>query len=236
MPTPATKLVLMPGLDGTSKLFAEFERYLPNNFIVASVLYPVSQRLGYSELVPFIRSAAPAIEPFVLVAESFSTPLAIQYASTRPPNLIGVVLCAGFAKSPLAGWRRRIALLFGPVLFRLPLPRFALKSLLVGTAASPILLTAVRKAISSVPARTLTARLRAALTCDARAELSRMTVPLLYLQAKRDRLVRASCGEEIMSIKTDTKLESLDSPHLLLQCIPQETAAVVTDFVRQCSE
>jgi pimeloyl-ACP methyl ester carboxylesterase len=236
MPTPATKLVLMPGLDGTSELFAEFQRCLPGDLISTTVRYPTSEPLGYNDLMPLIRKAVPPAGPFVLLAESFSTPLAIQYASTRPSNLIGVALCAGFAKSPLAGWRRRIALLFGPVLFRLPLPKFALKALLVGTTASPLMLTAVRRAISTVPPRVLTARLRAALTCDASAELSRMTVPLLYLQAKRDRLIRASCGEEIVSIKTDTKLERLDSPHLLLQCIPQETAAVVADFVRQCSE
>jgi pimeloyl-ACP methyl ester carboxylesterase len=226
---------MMPGLDGTGELFAEFLSCLPIDILTTTVRYPTSEPFGYNDLLPLTRIAVPDIEPFVLLAESFSTPIAIQFASTAPPNLIGVVLCAGFAISPLVGWRRYIALLLAPVLFRLPLPKFALRLMLVGKMASPILVKAVSTAISQVLPQVLTARLRAVLTCDARAELSRIPVPLLYLQAKQDRLVDAPSADKIMSRKSDTKLVSLDGPHLLLQCLPQETAAIVADFVRQCS-
>jgi pimeloyl-[acyl-carrier protein] methyl ester esterase len=107
------KLVLLPGMDGTGNLFADFVEALPDTFEVEVVHYPNNVCLSYTELMTFVQSAAPPSEPFVLVAESFSTPLAIQYAATNPPDLRGLVICAGFVTTPLQGWRRFLARLFG---------------------------------------------------------------------------------------------------------------------------
>jgi serine aminopeptidase S33 family len=149
------------------------------------------------------QSAFPASGPFVLVAESFSTPLAIQLAATNPPNLKGIVLCAGFITSPVRGRLRRVGLFFSPVLFSAGLPESAARYWLTGSSASPALLASVRAAISSVRPAVLSARLRAVLTCDASVELEKIAVPILYLQAKKDRLVKESSLNEIRRIKTE---------------------------------
>jgi hypothetical protein len=47
-------------------------------------------------------------EPFVLLAESFSTPVAIRVAAENPTNLKGLILCAGFATSPVSGLPRML--------------------------------------------------------------------------------------------------------------------------------
>jgi pimeloyl-[acyl-carrier protein] methyl ester esterase len=218
------KLVLMPGMDGTGELFSEFVAVLPPWLETVIVRYPTEQIASYAELEGIVRAACPVSEPFLLVAESFSTPLAIQIAATHPANLVGLVLCAGFATTPVEGWRRLPGLLLTPFVFRVPIPDIALKFWLVGADAPTSLLAAVRDAISSVWPRVLAARFRAVLECDVRAQLNQIAVPVLYLQAKQDRLVDRSSLEEIRRIKPHVKVVSIEGPHLLLQRQPQKSA------------
>src|SRR5271170_4693518 len=100
------KLVLLPGMDGTGELFREFVHALPQGFETVSVRYSGDRWVGYTELLQEVGAACPAAERFVIVGESYSAPLAIQFAATNPTDLAGVVLCAGFARSPVRGWRR----------------------------------------------------------------------------------------------------------------------------------
>jgi pimeloyl-ACP methyl ester carboxylesterase len=227
------KIVLLPGMDGTGELFADFIRALPDSYETKTVSYPTGVCLSNAELMPFVQSSVPMSEPFVLVAESFSTPLAIQFAATNPQNLRGLVLCAGFAKCPVQGWRRFFGSFLLPFIFRMRLPDFAAKFLLLGPKASPALLKAVRAAISSVKPDVLSARFRAVLNCDVRNELSRVGVPILYLQAKNDQLIAASCLEEIRQIKPQISVEEIFGPHLLFQREPGQTVDVFTRFVSQ---
>jgi pimeloyl-[acyl-carrier protein] methyl ester esterase len=228
------KLVLLPGMDGTGELFAEFVAALPPSCETVVVRYPTEGPLSYLELEGIVRMACPVAESFILVAESFSTPLAIKLAATHPANLAGLVLCAGFAASPVEGWRRLLLLMLAPLLFRVPLPDTALKVWLVGPDAPAALLVAVRRAISNVWPRVLAVRLRATLKCNVQNELSQVDMPILYLRANRDRLVDASCLEEIRRIKPQVKVVSIDGPHLLLQRQPRLAAEAVLEFARWC--
>jgi len=169
----------------------------------------------------------------MLVAESFSTPLAIKFAATNPVGLEGIVLCAGFATSPVQGWRHFLGSLLAWLLFRVPLSNLAAKRWLLGRDAAPSLVAAVQLAVSSVRPEVLAARLRAVLGCDVRMELGKITVPVLYLQAKQDRLVSASCLQAIQRSKPDVTVAVLEGPHLLLQRHPLRAAEVVVEFVRR---
>ncbi len=80
----------------------------------------------------------------------------------------------------------------------------------------------------------LSRRLRVILTCDARAELSKVTVPMLFIQPKQDRLVGLDRLEEMKEIKPSAEVEIVPGPHLLLQREPEIAAEVVARFARQC--
>lgn len=227
------KLVLLPGMDGTGELFADFVNALPDEFEAEIVRYPADVILSDSELMSLVNSASPSSESFVLVAESFSAPLAIQYVATNPRNLKGLVLCAGFAASPVRGLRRFLCSLMSPILLSLPLPELIIKFLLVGPNANPPLVSAVREAVACVLPKVLLARLRAVFQSDARAELSQATVPILYLRAKQDRLVPKSSLDEILRIKPQISVVEINGPHLILQREPIQTADVVARFVQQ---
>jgi pimeloyl-ACP methyl ester carboxylesterase len=220
-------------MDGTGDLFTDFVKALPDAFDARVVRYPNDSVLPYSELMTFVHSAAPASEPFVLVAESFSTPLAVKYAAMNPTNLKCLVLCAGFVTSPVQGWRRFIVSIMAPILPRLPLPGFAIRFLLVGPNAAAPLMAAVRAAISSVRPRVLEWRLRDVLACDARAELAQVAVRILYLQAERDRLVPASSLDEIQKIKSELEVLAIAGPHLILQREPERIVDAIAKFITQ---
>jgi pimeloyl-ACP methyl ester carboxylesterase len=226
------KLVMLPGMDGTGELFADFVEALPDKFDAAVVRYPNNVCLSYTELMTFVQSAAPHSKPFVLIAESFSTPLAIQYAATNPPNLKALIICAGFVTTPLQGWRRFLASLFAPLMFQVAPPKFAVR-LLVGPNAPSMLVAEVRTTVSSIEPKVLLGRLRAVLACDARGELREVAAPILYIRAEQDRLVPASCLDDIRRIKPQIEAITIAGPHLLFQREPEQTAEIVSRFVQQ---
>src|SRR3954466_9056395 len=104
-----THLVLLPGLDGTGDLFAPFVHALTNHFTSSVVTYPRDKMLNYQQLIPRIREVIPWGEPYMLLAESFSGPLAFQFAAVQPENLRAIVLAASFVNNPvhpLLEWAR----------------------------------------------------------------------------------------------------------------------------------
>jgi pimeloyl-ACP methyl ester carboxylesterase len=226
------KLVLLPGMDGTGELFVPFIEALPVSFETVVARFPADSCLSYPRLAEIVQALLPVSEPFVLVAESFSTPLALQCAAAKPPNLKALVICAGFATSPLRGWRRSMLRRLAPLLFRISLPTSLTKELLAGSGASPSLISRVKNAVSSVQSNVLSDRLRLIFNCDARAELARIDTPILYLLATRDKLVPAWCAEQMHKIKPEMVIVPIDGPHLLLQREPRQTADAVADFVR----
>jgi pimeloyl-ACP methyl ester carboxylesterase len=219
-------------MDGTGELFADFAGALPETLQTVTVRYPTDRFLSYTELIGLVRESCPVPEPFVLVAESFSSPLAIRFAAANPANLTALIICAGFASSPLHGWRRLLASLCAPIVFRIPLPKFLAESWLVGQDPSVSLLKTVQAVISSVKPSVLAARLREVIDCGVLAELDQITVPILYIQARQNRLVSASRLEEILRIKPQVAVSTLEGPHLLLQREPRRAAAVISEFLR----
>jgi pimeloyl-[acyl-carrier protein] methyl ester esterase len=222
----------MPGLDGTGDLFLPFLQALPPEIDAVPVRYPADVPRSYGELAEIARRAFPGPAPFVLVAESFSTPLAIQCAAARPLGLRGLVLCAGFATSPLSGPRRRLAWALARIAFRLPAPRFAVKQWLVGADAPPELVHDVQHSVSKVRPQVLSSRVQSVLDCDVRLDLERIEVPVLYLRATGDRLIPKRCLKEILEIQTEARVVTIPGPHLLFQREPRQTADVVAGFVR----
>jgi pimeloyl-ACP methyl ester carboxylesterase len=188
--------------------------------------------LSYAGLMPMVLARLPTEEPYVVVAESYSTPLAIRIAAMRPGNLKGVVLCAGFATSPLKGWLHSLTGLLPLRGLRLMFPEFMVRRFLVGEDAAPALVSAVIGEVEWVEPKVLAARVREVLHCDVRAELAKVEVPIQYLRAAEDRLVDVACLEEIVMIQPKTVSAVVDGPHLLLQREAAFCAGVVAGFVR----
>jgi len=226
------KLVLLPGMDGSGELFRSLEGALPEGLETETLWYPADRYQKYGELAGTLRGAIPVDEPFVLVAESYGTPLAILIASMDPPNLKGIVLSAGYATSPLRGWRRTLVYDLAPLLAHLSMPGLAARWMLVGEEAPRALVESVTGAVSWVTPRVLGSRVREVMNIDVRAELAQVKVPVLYLQPTKDRLVNSACLGEMQAVKPGRTV-NIDSPHLLLQCEAKVAGEVIAGFVEE---
>jgi pimeloyl-[acyl-carrier protein] methyl ester esterase len=166
------RIVLLPGLDGTGQLFSAFVAALPKTITAAVAAYPPNKLLSYAKLLPLMRLVIPEFEPFVLLAESFSTPLAVDFAASNPSNLAALVICAGFVFKPLADCSAIAKAVADPWLFRLSVPRYILEYFLSGRDAPQPLVQDVRQVLKSVSPEVLSDRVCQALNCDARSAAS----------------------------------------------------------------
>jgi pimeloyl-[acyl-carrier protein] methyl ester esterase len=225
------QLVLLPGLDGTGNLFADFKCKLPENLHTITTAYPTQQFLTYPELVAWLGDIVPKDGRYAILAESYGTPLAVKFAATNPPNLVGVILIAGFISDPARKWRPLAKLLAQPLLYRFRPPDFMLNFFAVGAHAPRSLKNAIRGALKSAHPEILAKRVRAVRGCDATEDICHLNVPLLYLQATEDELVGKESLEEIQRLRPETISISIRGPHLLLQREPRVAADAVAQFL-----
>nr|BFD42144.1 hypothetical protein FFPRI1PSEUD_36430 [Pseudomonas sp. FFPRI_1] len=228
------RLVLLPGMDGTGSLFEPLLQALGPDWPVQVLSYPDDQPLDYPQLLERVLQQIPQDQPFVLVGESFSGPLAVSLAARRPANLRGLVLCCSFVCNP----RPALAPL-KPFLRFLPLqrlPLWPLDALLLGRFSTEPLRRALAKAIAQPAAHVLQARLQAVIAVDVRQALGLSEVPLLYLRARADRLVPPSACALIRQLRKDARWVEIDAPHCLLQAAPAEAALHLQRFVNGLDE
>lgn len=93
-------LVLMPGLDGTGLSFEPLLPFLPADAKITIIRYPTDKLLSFEETVECAAEQIPAGNPPVVIAESFSGPVAIQMIGSGRVQAKALILCATFAKSP----------------------------------------------------------------------------------------------------------------------------------------
>jgi pimeloyl-ACP methyl ester carboxylesterase len=224
-------LVLLPGMDGTGDLFNSFVASLGAEQRAVVVRYPVSEEMGYAELEKVARAALPTSEPFILVGESFSGPIAISIAASSPDQLKGLILCCSFARNP-----HPIFSSLQSLISKLPIsfvPLGPASHVILGKFSTASLRTEIGQAISKVSISALRARLKAVLAVDVRDQLNQIKVPVLYLRAAHDRVVPRTASEFIRYLSPTTQIVELDAPHFLLQAVPKKAAAEITAFKRK---
>lgn len=219
-------LCLLPGLDGTGRMFVPFEAAArAAGFVdVRTIVYPHDQGLDYAALESFVRARLPRETPFVLLAESFSGPVALAIAAEPPAHLRGLVLSTSFAAAPLP--MPRLLAWLAPLAPMRP-PMSLLSWLLLGRWSTAALRDALRAALDTVPVAVLRARVDAVLRSDlrsARTRMSKIRVPTLCLHADADRLIPASATARLASCIRDARIARVDGPHLLLQTHPSVCA------------
>ena len=225
------RLVMLPGMDGTGSLFRGFLDVLPPTTEVVIVRYPFHRALGYAELLDAVRAAVDPLNEYVLVAESFSTPLAVMFAAGQPEGLQGVVLCAGFVTPPVRGVMRWLAERLRWVIFRVPFPSWAARVFLLGIRAPRELLDDVTDAIARVAPDVMARRVVEVLRVDVRKELSEINVPILALFSGDDKVVSDECRPEMLAQK-NMKTGTIDGPHMLLQRAPVRCSRLIVDWIK----
>lgn len=231
IPTHASPLlVLLPGMDGTARLFHRFDAALRAQAAIdtQAIAYPAAP-LDYAALEAFVRERLLRDRPFVVLAESFSGPLGAALRAEPPPGMRALVLCCSFVRNPrpmLAPLRHLLGLVpFGAM------PGFALRQALLAPCSTPQLQDELAAALAQVPPSVLRQRLRAVLETDASRSFARGSLPVLYLRARHDRLVPPANAVQILRLAPDAQLADIAAPHMLLQAAPEAAAVAVTAFL-----
>lgn len=231
-PVSLPALVLLPGLDGTGKLFAEFLKALDLTVRALVVPYPEDQPMNYDGLEALVRAALPTDAPFVLLGESFSGPIAIRIAARPPRGLVGLILSVTFASNPFPrlAWAR-------PLAAYLPLksfPRWVRAPLMWGSASPNQAPRQAQRAMAGVSAAVVRHRIAALLAADENSTLGSISLPTLVLSARRDRVISKAATMRILRGIPHARRIEIDGPHLLLQTCAAECAAEVLSFMRGC--
>ena len=224
--------LLLPGMDGTGRLFDSFSATVPEGSSVDIASYPVDREMSYSDHAALVVDAFSPDEPFVIVAESFSGPIAVLAAATRLPNLAGIVLCNTFVYR--VAWHG-FSYLPWAWLFRFPITTLTVGIHLTGFQHASKWVQRIRAANQPVLPNVRASRLRSALTVDVRNEFAALDVPVMYLRGLQDRLVFSSCVRQATAARPSTTVVQVPGPHLLLQVEPQRSWQEVSSFVSsQC--
>ena len=224
-------MVLLPGLDGTGLLFSRFVSALGPSFETTVVRYPEDQALNYAEHEAIARLSLPRDRPYTLLGESFSGPIAISIAASKPPGLVGLILCCTFARNPLHIYARFKSCL-GLVPFNV-IPKIFQTPFLLGRFSTRSLRAEHRESVSRVSNEALRARIRAIFEVDFSVKLQQITIPILYLRASADHVIPRRASEHIHRIAPNVQIIELKAPHMLLQALPSAAATVVADFTRE---
>jgi pimeloyl-[acyl-carrier protein] methyl ester esterase len=224
-------LVLMPGMDGTGDLFAPLLAVLPASVAVQVVRYPPDRVLDADALVAVAAAALPRGRAFVLMAESFSGPLAIRLAATRPEGLQALVLCASFVGCPVSGWMRVLVSMARWPVFAAPLPGVILRRWMLEPEVPLALVHQTQDVIRSVAPAVLAGRLKQVLDTDVRAVFRTLDLPILAILASRDALVDVDTGHAMVALNPNAQRCVLDAPHLVVQTRPHQVWQVVSAFL-----
>lgn len=168
------RLCLLPGLDGTGRLYAPLLRALGDGAVAETLAYDGTRFDGYAALAESLEPALRRHDGTVLVAESFAGPLAVLLAHRNPGRVGAVVLAASFVHRPLP-----FSFACAAVLERLPAvapPMFALERVLAGGALPASLRAEFEAILDELPVEVMRRRALAALRVDVRRELCRCSI------------------------------------------------------------
>ena len=239
-------LVLLPGFDGSGRLFSPICKELAENcsciFCTSAIhggrrvntvvlSYPSDKVMTYSDLCHYLKDELPD-SPYVLLGESFGGPLAMMLSKYADENLKGIILCVSFVKNPQVLLSRLLRPFLKPKHMQKETPAWHIRTMLVNGVSDAKLIRNIQAATAGLSRVVYFYRLREIADVDVSDILEKCELPILYLRAKKDRLVYESSMKLVEKIGKNVTVESFDAPHMLLQTQPNEAANSINAFLR----
>ena len=217
--TTAPTYILLPGLDGTGEMFGPLLAELPVSVARKVIAYPTGGVTTQAELADSVATQLEAVGPVVLIAESYSGPIALRLATRLGERVVGVVLVAAFVENPTVfpSW---LAAALPDWPFRAPPPDLVLRALLLGGSAPDSLVHQLSAAIALASPKVLAERIRQVLRLRAEDTARLDLVPVLYLRATQDRMVAGRATVAVAQRCALLTVQDVPGPHLLAQHAP----------------
>lgn len=166
-----------------------------------------------------------------LVAESFSGPIAISLLAKKEMKFSASVLSATFCKSPLPLLSQMSKYLPEIVFTSNPVSNAILDLLVTGRNASLEVRNKAKELLETVSPSQFQNRVNIVNEVDVTNELKDIELPLLYIQATKDKVVFKDSGTEIMKHAKDVKIEKVEGSHMILQTQPEKCAELIISHV-----
>ncbi len=221
------RLILLPGMDGTGILFKPFVEKLPQSLVIEVISYPLKEKLSYRELAIFVKENLPEKEKFILLAESYSGPVAYLLAQDQAPNLKSIIFVASFLTPPRSVLLKILSMLPLEKLLDMQIPSFIAKFFMLGARIEKETLNLFKQTLEKVSGAVLAKRFReiAKLTFD----LKIIDIPAIYIQGKNDKLVPSFNVEIFKQCFKGLKVYQVSGPHFILQANPEDCALIVVN-------
>jgi pimeloyl-ACP methyl ester carboxylesterase len=229
-------LVFLPGLDGTGFSFEPLRKRIPPDMDVTIIRYPDHDFLSFEETVEYAAAQVPPDAYPVVIAESFSGPVAVQLIGSGRLKAKCLILCATFAKAPRPILLRIAQVMPLTFLMGLPVPQRVLKAMLGNNGSGDGLLSLWGRIRAAVAPSVLAHRLRMLSRVDVTPWLERLSLPCCYLQAAGDRVVPPSCLSIFAERIPNLVVKCVDGPHFILQARPQACLTAIDEFLRLAKE
>jgi len=226
-----TTLILLPGLNGTAGLFKPLLDSVQDHFVVLPVSYPTQQEMSYQELTAFVCSEIESVKGnFIILGESFSGPISLFVAEKKPQGLLGVILVATFIRAPNFRVGRFLPWTLG---FTLTKPLYKLR-LLLSKKNSQSLIAAISTEMQKTTPQVLASRIQAIFAVNATDSLRKCKIPVVYFRGTRDFVVPKKNMNEILSVRSNTKVVEFNAQHFLLQSEPEQAFVAIKRFEEEC--
>lgn len=224
------KLILLPGLDGTGKLFQPLINELPSNIEHQIISYPENDCLSLKDLEAYVIERLPKTENFILLAESFSGPIGYLIAKRNLDNMKGIFFVATFLQNPNKTLLILNKLLPFSVLLKLPIPNLIIKQIFFSKDTENHVISLFKETIKNLNSNVISFRLNEISKLS--LELDKIEIQSFYIQALNDKLVTRNCLSSFTDISDSLKMLRIAGPHFILQTQPQQCAEFIASEIR----
>ncbi len=227
-------IVLLPGLDGTGRLFEPLFPYigdLPEHQVVSYQNTP--QNLD--EIAGDVEACLPKDRPVLLIAESFSSLVALRLLERGKLQMAGILFFAGFARAPCP-LLINIARFVPPLLIKVFAGNRFFAKLFFLTNKMPLnVLNLYLDVVRGIPADVFKIRLR--ILHEAKKPPALKTkVPFGLLRVRNDLLVSNRATEDLSALCDDLFLREADGTHFFMQTRPEESALMIREFLQKITD
>jgi len=221
-------LVFLPGMDGAGELFKPLLGFF-KEYNCQIIKLPQSGPQDYPSLCDYVKDKLPT-DDFVLIAESFSGPVAALLAQHKIDNLKGIVFIATFLSCPNKILTRIGKSLPLKPLMKFPGSRYFIKKLFLGNQTDIQLIEKFQSIVSKVPNKVLSNRIEVMQKLT--YQNFKCQLPSIYLLPRSDRLVPKSKANEFKECFINLYVIEIDGPHFILQAQPKTSADIILEFLK----
>jgi pimeloyl-ACP methyl ester carboxylesterase len=221
-------IYLLPGIDGTGVLFEPLARAI--GYQARTTALSFRDEVTLDDFVESVSARLPK-QRVLLLAESFSGPIALSLLAKHPGRFQAAILSTTFARSPFLSFLGMGTLLSKGIFGSTTLENLLLNKFCARSDVPLSVQQIVHEISEQISPEVIKKRLHIMDTFDVRPLLPRIAAPVLYLAGLKDKLITASIRAELFENVPRICFKGIDGPHLLLQTHAQLCTNTIMNFL-----